>query len=32
MTLEEIYNEFWEFIDEDNEKFRDSIDKDMRRS
>jgi len=32
MTLEEIYNEFWEFIDEDNEQFRDLIEKDMRRS
>lgn len=32
MSLVEIYNEFWEFIDEDNERFRDLIDKDMRRS
>lgn len=31
-TREEIYNEFWEFIDEDNELFRDLIEKDMRRS
>jgi len=32
MTLKEIYNEFWEFIDDDNERFRDLIDKDFRRS
>ena len=32
MTLEEIYNEFWEFIDENNEKFKDFIDKDSRRN
>jgi len=32
MTLKEIYEEFWEFIDEDNEKFKDIIDKDLRRT
>jgi len=32
MNLQEIYNEFWEFIDIDNEKFRDLIIKDLRRS
>ncbi|MFW9970192.1 MAG: hypothetical protein ACFFDF_08330 [Candidatus Odinarchaeota archaeon] len=32
MNLQEIYNEFWEFIDADNEKFRDLIIKDLRRS
>ncbi len=32
MSLEDIYNEFWEFIDEDNEKFRIFINKDLRRS
>ncbi|MFX0145344.1 MAG: hypothetical protein ACFE9C_14870 [Candidatus Hodarchaeota archaeon] len=32
LTLKEIYNEFWEFIEEDNEKFRDLINKDYRRS
>ena len=32
MTLEDIYNEFWEFIDESNEKFKDFIDKDSRRN
>ena len=32
MTLEEIYNEFWEFIDKNNEKFRDLIEKDLRRN
>jgi len=32
MTLKEIYNEFWEFIDEDNEKFRDLINSDSRRN
>lgn len=31
MTLEEIYNEFKEFIDEDNEKFKKFIDKDSKR-
>ncbi|MFW9998514.1 MAG: hypothetical protein ACFE9Q_01245 [Candidatus Hodarchaeota archaeon] len=32
MTLEDIYNEFWEFIDENNEKFRIFINRDSRRS
>jgi len=32
MSLEDIYNEFWEFIDENNEKFRVFINKDLRRS
>ena len=32
MSLEDIYNEFWEFIDENNEKFRVFINKDPRRS
>ncbi len=32
MTLEEIYNEFWEFIDKNNERFRDFIEKDLRRN
>jgi hypothetical protein len=32
MTIKEIYDEFWEFIDENNEKFRDLIDKDLRRN
>ncbi|MFX1302357.1 MAG: hypothetical protein ACFFBV_01665 [Promethearchaeota archaeon] len=32
MTLEEIYDEFWEFIDENHEKFKDFIDKDSRRN
>ena len=32
LNLKEIYNEFWEFIDEDNEKFKDLINKDLRRS
>lgn len=32
MSLEDIYNEFWEFIDENNEKFRVFINKDMRRN
>ncbi len=32
MTIKEIYNEFWEFIDDNNDKFRDLIDKDSRRS
>ena len=31
MTLKEIYNEFWEFIDENNETFRKFILKDRRR-
>jgi len=31
MTLEEIYEEFWEFIDGENEKFRDLINFDKRR-
>lgn len=31
MTLKEIYEEFWEFIDEDNEEFRDFIINDKRR-
>lgn len=31
MSLEDIYNEFWEFIDETNEKFRIFINKDLRR-
>ncbi|MFX1386853.1 MAG: hypothetical protein ACFE9M_06525 [Promethearchaeota archaeon] len=32
MSLEDIYNEFWEFIDENNEKFSGFINKDLRRS
>ncbi|MFX1379267.1 MAG: hypothetical protein ACFFA4_09240 [Promethearchaeota archaeon] len=32
MTLKEIYDEFWEFIDEDNENFKDLIDNDIRRN
>ncbi|MFX0040311.1 MAG: hypothetical protein ACFFCY_00730 [Promethearchaeota archaeon] len=32
MTIKEIYNEFWEFIDDNNETFRDLIEKDLRRS
>jgi len=32
MTLKEIYDEFWEFIDENNETFRKFILKDKRRS
>ena len=32
MSLEDIYNEFWEFIDENNEKFRIFINNDMRRN
>ena len=32
ISLGEIYNEFWELIDEDNEKFRDFIEKDSRRN
>jgi hypothetical protein len=31
MTLEEIYNEFWEYIDDDNETFRELIIKDKKR-
>ncbi|MFX1571888.1 MAG: hypothetical protein ACFFB0_04005 [Promethearchaeota archaeon] len=31
MTLQDIYNEFWEFIDDDNEIFRDFIIRDQRR-
>ncbi len=31
MTPKEIYNEFWDFIDDDNEKFRDLINNDLRR-
>jgi len=31
MTLEEIYDEFWEFIDDDNHEFRKFITKDPRR-
>ena len=31
MTLEEIYKEFWEFIDENNEQFQEFILKDKRR-
>lgn len=32
ISLGEIYNEFWELIDEDNEKFRDFIENDSRRN
>ncbi len=32
MSLEDIYNEFWEFIDENNEKFRVFINNDSRRN
>jgi len=32
MSLEDIYNEFWEFIDENNEKFRIFINNDLRRN
>jgi len=32
MSLEDIYNEFWEFIDENNEEFRFFINKDLRRN
>ena len=32
MSLKDIYDEFWEFIDENNEKFKVFIDKDLRRS
>ena len=31
MTLEEIYEQFWEFIDDDNQEFREFIIKDPRR-
>ena len=31
-TLKEIYEEFWEFIDEDNEKFQDFIRNDKKRN
>jgi hypothetical protein len=31
MTLEEIYKEFWEYIDGDNEEFKEFIQKDIRR-
>jgi hypothetical protein len=31
MTLEEIYEQFWEFIDDDNQEFREFIIKDHRR-
>ncbi|MFX1419503.1 MAG: hypothetical protein ACFE9N_11345 [Promethearchaeota archaeon] len=31
MSLEDIYNEFWEIIDENNERFRVFINKDLRR-
>jgi len=31
MNLEEIYNEFWDFIDDDNTKFQEFIEKDTRR-
>ena len=31
MTLEEIYEEFWEFIDDDNSEFQELIIKDIRR-
>jgi hypothetical protein len=32
MSLKDIYDEFWEFIDENNEKFKAFIEKDLRRS
>lgn len=32
MTLQEIYNEFWEFIDDNNEVFREFIVRDQRRT
>jgi hypothetical protein len=32
MTLKEIYEEFWEFIDNDNNDFKDFIQKDSRRT
>jgi len=32
VSLQDIYNEFWEFIDENNEKFKIFIDNDLRRS
>ena len=31
LTLQEIYNEFWEFIDKDNEQFQEFIKYDVRR-
>ena len=31
MTLEEIYDDFWEYISDDNEAFREFISKDIRR-
>ncbi len=31
MTLEEIYKEFWEYIDDDNQEFKEFIQKDTRR-
>ncbi len=31
MTLEEIYEQFWDFIDDDNQEFREFIIKDQRR-
>ena len=31
MTLKDIYEEFWEFIDEDNEEFSEFIENDARR-
>ncbi|MHA1274340.1 MAG: hypothetical protein ACTSVV_13830 [Promethearchaeota archaeon] len=31
MTIEDVYNEFWEFIDDDNELFAEFINKDKRR-
>ena len=32
MTLKEIYNEFWELIDDNNEKFKELIKNDLRRN
>jgi hypothetical protein len=32
MSIKEIYNEFWEFIDDNNENFRDLISHDSRRN
>ncbi len=32
MSINEIYNEFWEFIDDNNEAFRDLICQDSRRN
>ncbi len=31
MTLKDMYEEFWEFIDEDNEEFSEFIKNDVRR-